>query len=365
MKRRRLVLVAVAAFAVTGCSTLSYYGQAVGGHLDLLRRSQPVADKLASPSTPAELRERLERAVHVREFASRELALPDNASYRRYADLERPFVVWNVFAAPELELRPRDSCFPVVGCVSYRGYYAREAAEAEAASLRAQGFDVFVGGVPAYSTLGWLPDPLLNTFINYPTAELARLLFHELAHQVVYVQDDTTFNESFAVAVEEEGVERWLAQHGSAADRERYERFRDMKRDFRALIARYRERLEALYAQDLPVAEKRAGKARLYAEMQADYQAQKQAWGGFAGYDRFFAEPNNALLVSIATYNELVPAFRALLVQEGGDMPRFYAAVKALSRLDKPERTAQLAALAAGARIAAPATSDGDSRTPP
>jgi predicted aminopeptidase len=352
MTLRRLAIVVALAAAAGGCTTLSYYGQAVGGHLDLLRRSEPVADKLASPSTPAELRDRLARAVQIREFASRELGLPDNASYRRYADLERPFVVWNVFAAPELELRARDSCFAIVGCVSYRGFYSREAAEAEAASLRAQGFDVFVGGVPAYSTLGWLPDPLLNTFINYPSAELARLLFHELAHQIVYVQDDTTFNESFAVAVEEEGVARWLVQHGSAADRERYERFQGMKRDFRALIARYRERLEALYAQDLPVAEKRAGKARLYAEMQADYDAQKQAWGGFAGYDRFFAEPNNALLVSIATYNELVPAFRALLAQEDGDLARFYTAVKSLSRLDKPERTAQLAAILAGARYA-------------
>jgi predicted aminopeptidase len=352
VKRRRIAIVAVAAFAVAGCSTLSYYGQAVGGHLDLLRRSQPVADKLASPGTPAELRDRLERAVQVREFASRELALPDNASYRRYADLERPFVVWNVFAAPELELRARDSCFPIVGCVSYRGYYSREAAEAEAASLRAQGFDVFVGGVPAYSTLGWLPDPLLNTFIHYPSAELARLLFHELAHQIVYVPDDTTFNESFAVAVEEEGVGRWLAQHGSAAERERHERFQAMKRDFRALIARYRERLDAVYAQDLPVAEKRAEKARLYAEMKADYEAQKQAWGGFAGYDRFFAEPNNALLVSIATYNDLVPAFRALLAQEDGDLARFYTAVKTLARLNKPQRTAELAAILAGARYA-------------
>jgi predicted aminopeptidase len=336
---------ALAVLGASGCATLSYYSQAVGGHLELMRRSEPVADTLASSSTAPELRDRLERAVAIREFASRELALPDNASYRRYADLQRPFVVWNVFAAPELALQPRESCFPVAGCVSYRGYYAREAAEAEAASLRAQGFDVFVGGVPAYSTLGWLPDPLLNTFIGYPSAELARLLFHELAHQVVYVQDDTTFNESFAVAVEEEGVSRWLAAHGTAEERERHERFQGMKRDFRALVARYRVLLGELYRQDVPAAEKRAGKARLFAEMRADYEAQKRAWGGFAGYDRFFAEPNNALLVSISTYSELVPAFRALLAQEGGDMERFYGAVKDLSRRDKAGRKAQLAAM--------------------
>jgi predicted aminopeptidase len=357
----RFVLPVVAAavvLAASGCSTLSYYSQAVGGHLDLMRRSEPVAAALANDATPAELRKRLERAIAIREFASRELALPDNASYRRYADLERPYVVWNVFAAPELALKPRESCFPVAGCVTYRGYYAREAAEAEAASLRAQGFDVFVGGVPAYSTLGWLPDPLLNTFIGYPTAELARLLFHELAHQVVYVQDDTTFNESFAVAVEEEGVSRWLAAHGTAEERERHERSQAMRRDFLALIGRYRVLLGELYVQDLPADEKRAGKLRLFAEMRADYEAQKRAWGGFAGYDRFFAEPNNALLVSIATYSDLVPAFRALLAEEGGDMPRFYAAVKDLSRRDKAERKAQLAALAQGERLAAPAASE-------
>lgn len=351
--RYALALVGAAAvFAVPGCTTLSYYSQAMGGHLDLLRRSEPIGDTLASGDTSTELRERLKRAVAIREFASRELGLPNNASYRRYADLQRPFVVWNVFAAPEFALRARDSCFPIVGCVAYRGYYAREAAEAEAAALRAQGYDVFLGGVPAYSTLGWLPDPLLNTFIHYPTAELARLLFHELAHQVVYVRDDTTFNESFAVAVEEEGVRRWLAAHGSAAEQERYERLQGMKRDFGALIGRYKDKLGTLYAEDLPAEEKRAEKARLYAEMQADYAAQKVAWGGFAGFDRYFAEPNNALLVSISTYNEHVPAFRALLAEQGGDLERFYASVKALARLDKPEREAQLAALAAGSRLA-------------
>lgn len=349
MKARPLALAAVAAAlvaAMPGCATLSYYSQAVGGHLDVMRRAEPVGDAIASGTTPAPTRAKLERAMAIRDYASSALGLPDNGSYRRYADLGRPYVVWNVFAAPELEVRAEESCFPIAGCVTYRGYYSREDAEAAAAALRARGFDVFVGGVPAYSTLGWFDDPLLNTFIGYPDPELARLLFHELAHQVAYVKGDTTFNESFAVAVEEEGVRRWLAARGTPEDERRYRERQAVRAQFVDLVARYRERLAKLYAEPLPEADKRAGKARLFAGMKAEYAELKRGWGGFAGYDAYIADANNAFLASIATYNELVPAFRALLAREGGDLPRFYAAVKALADLPGPQREAELAALA-------------------
>ncbi|MCX7893918.1 MAG: aminopeptidase [Burkholderiales bacterium] len=349
MRIRALALAAVVAAlaaAVPGCASLSYYSQAIGGHLDVLRRAEPVDEALAKDATPEATRARLARAVAIRDFASGELGLPDNASYRRYADLGRPYVVWNVFAAPEFAVRAEESCFPVAGCVAYRGYYSREDAERAAAALRAQGRDVFVGGVPAYSTLGWFADPLLSTFIHYPDPELARLIFHELAHQVVYVKDDTMFNESFAVSVEEEGVARWLAAHGTAADAERHARARAMRAAFLDLVATYRARLAALYAEPLPDAEKRAAKAAAFAAMRADYEALKREWGGFAGYDRYMADANNAFLASVATYNEYVPAFRALLAAEGGDLPRFYAAARALAALPARERKEALTALA-------------------
>ncbi len=255
-------------------------------------------------------------------------------------------MVWNVFAAPEFSVEPRQSCFPIAGCVSYRGYYAQAGAEAFADDLRKEGYDVFVYGVPAYSTLGWFDDPVLNTFVRYPDAELARLVFHELAHQVVYVKDDTMFNESFAVAVEEEGVRRWLAQNATPAERAAYAASRARRAEFVRLVLRYRERAAKLYGEPLPDEAKRAGKARLFAELEADYgELKAKEWGGFAGYDRFFSGMNNAQLASVATYEALVPAFRALLAREGGDLPRFYAAVKELARLPQPERDRALAAL--------------------
>jgi predicted aminopeptidase len=254
-----------------------------------------------------------------------------------------------VFAAPEFSVEPRQSCFPVAGCVAYRGYYLQADAEAYAAGLRKDGYDVFVHGVPAYSTLGWFDDPVLNTFVRYPDAELARLVFHELAHQVVYVKGDTTFDESFAVAVEEEGVRRWLARNATPAERDAYAAGRKRRAEFVGLVLRYRERLEAFYREPLPVEAKRAGKSARLAEMGSDYRALKERrWGGFAGYDRWFdGGVNNAKLASVATYEELVPAFRALLARERGDLPAFYAAVKALASLDKPERDRALAALTA------------------
>jgi predicted aminopeptidase len=343
-----LVLAAGAVATVGGCATFSYYGQAVLGHLNVMNRAQPIESRLADGATPPELRAKLARALEIREFASRELGLPENGSYRAYADLERPYVVWNVFAAPEFSVEPRASCFPIVGCVSYRGYYAQADADAFAAGLRKEGYDVFVYGVPAYSTLGWFDDPVLNTFVRYPDAELARLVFHELAHQLVYVKGDTMFNESFAVTVEEEGVRRWMARYGDERERTAYAQLRARRAEFVQLVLRYRARLEDFYGQSLPVEEKRAGKARLFAELAADYRALKaERWGGWSGYDRWFGQGmNNAQIASVATYEELVPAFRALLAREGGDMARFYGAVKQLAGLDKSEREAELAALA-------------------
>jgi len=342
-------LLAAATVCVTsGCSTIGYYAQSIGGHLDLLQQARPVPQWLADEEASAALKERLALSQRIRDFAVSELKLPDNASYRRYADLKRGAAVWNVVAAPELSLKLKTWCFPVVGCIGYRGYFDRAAAEAFADPLRREGFEVAVYGVPAYSTLGAIPgdyfaDPLLSTFINFPEGELARLVTHELAHQVAYAKGDTVFNESFATAVERIGGMRWLNEHASAQAREEYERFDGRRRDFRALTKKYRDPLDALYKSDLGDAEKRAAKAELMAKMRAEYDAMKATtWGGFSGYDGWFARANNASFGVLSAYSELVPAFERLFEREGRDFIRFYAEVQRLAALPKDERRAAL-----------------------
>ena len=329
----------------SGCTQFGYYAQSVRGQLDIWRREKPINDVIEDTASPQALREKLARVLVIREYASRELALPENRSYRRYADLERPFVVWNVFATEEFSMQPKHWCFAVAGCVSYRGYFAKADAERFAAETVDTGHDVYVGGVPAYSTLGWFSDPVLNTFINYTPVELARLIFHELSHQVVYVKDDSVFNESFATAVERAGVERWIARHGSAADRETFAQMQRRRADFVRLIQTYRERLAALFSSGAAAERMRADKKKLYGDMLADYQKLKQAWGGYAGYDRWFAQPpNNALLASVAIYTQQAPAFETLLNEQGGDLVKFFAVVKDIARQPKAERDAALAA---------------------
>jgi predicted aminopeptidase len=345
-------IVALAAATVcltSGCSTIGYYAQSVGGHLDMVRAARPVPDWLADGETSAALKDRLALSQRIRDYAVSELKLPDNASYRRYADLKRTAVVWNVVAAPELSLVLKTWCFPVVGCVGYRGYFGRAEADRFAAALKdKEPLEVGVYGVPAYSTLGrlpgeWLADPLLNTFIHYPEGELARLIFHELAHQVAYVADDTEFNESFATAVERIGGQRWLATQAASAARDEYERFDTRRRDFRALTMAYREKLDALYRSNASDADKRAGKTTLMTTMRSDYDTMKGSrWGGFSGYDGWFARANNASFGVLAAYNALVPGFERLFEREGRDFVRFYAEVKRLAALPKAERRAAL-----------------------
>ncbi len=352
--RRRLagIGVALAATALLGaCGTPGYYLQAAGGQLEILRLSRPLDDARIDPATPDALRDKLARAAAIRDFASRELGLPDNGSYRKYADLGRPYVLWNVFATDELSIEPREWCFPIAGCVSYRGYFAEADAEAFAAALRAQGNDVHVAGIAAYSTLGWFDDPLLNTFMHYPEIELARLIFHELAHQRVYAAGDSEFNESFAMAVEVAGVRRWLAREGSDAQRAAFASAQRRRDDFASLVLKYRDALDAAFRGDADAAHKRAEKARILSELQAEYRALRDGvWGGYSGYDRWFGqEINNAVLASIGLYHQRVPAFEALLAAEGGDLPRFYEHVAQLARLSKDRRDAELARAVASA----------------
>jgi predicted aminopeptidase len=328
----------------SGCSTIGYYAQSVGGHLAIVRAARPVPDWLADPQTPPALKALLELSQRIRDFAVSELKEPDNASYRRYADLQRGAAVWNVVAAPELSLRLQTWCFPVVGCVGYRGYYDRAAADAFAQELRGQGLEASVYGVPAYSTLGLLPgdafaDPLLNTFIDYPEGELARLIFHELAHQIAFAKGDTVFNESFATAVERLGAQRWLGTRAGPQAREDYERFEARRADFRALTMRYRDLFDAVYSGPSSDAEKRAAKASLMRELRADFEAlRRERWGGYSGYDGWVARANNASFGVLAAYNELVPNFERLFEREGRDFTRFYNEARRLAALPPAER---------------------------
>jgi predicted aminopeptidase len=352
--RRRWLPAAAAALlaaAAAGCSTLGYYAQAVHGHFALLAAARPIPHWLEDPAAPEELKRRLVRAQKMRAFASRELGLPDNGSYTEYADLKRPAAVWNVFAAPELSLRLKTWCYPVLGCAGYRGYFDRAAAEGFAQRLRAQGYDVNVAPVPAYSTLGWFDDPLLNTFVHAGEAELARLIFHELAHQVAYARDDTVFNESLATLVERVGVARWLAAEADETTRIAYAREQSRREDFLRLLLEHKRQLAAVYDSDADDADKRRRKREVFAALRAEYQRLKaQRWDGFAGYDRYFAqELGNAHLAAVGAYNDLVPAFEALLRVHGGDLPRFYARVKELAWAPREARLAALqAALAKG-----------------
>ena len=336
-------VVASLVFLLASCQTVGYYSQAVGGQMELWNSTQPIDELLEDENTDPALRERLELVADIRSFAVEELSLPDNGSYRRYADLERPYVIWNVFAAPALSLESVTWCFPIAGCVGYRGYFSEEGAQRFADGLRQQGFDVYVGGVPAYSTLGWFDDAVLNTFIHYSDADLAKLIFHELAHQVAYAPGDTTFNESFATAVELEGVKRWMVATGRDAQTDAVEVALARHEDFLDLVGRTRERLEDIYQSDEPDEIKFSKKVDTYSHLRDAYLELKQKWGGYSGYDRWFQDPlNNAKLGSVAAYNQLVPGFQQLLEANGGDMSAFYQAVSELTELPADERRARL-----------------------
>ncbi|HEY4372098.1 MAG TPA: aminopeptidase [Burkholderiales bacterium] len=352
--KRRTLLILLGAVAVggslAGCTTTSYYWQAFTGQMEVRRLSRPVDEVIAAPDTNTDLRERLEYARQARNFASRELDLPDNGSYRVYADLKRKYVVWNVFAAPALSLDLKTQCFPVAGCVTYRGYFSQEDAHTYAAKLRADGLDVYEGGVPAYSTLGYFNDPLLNTFIRYPELEIARLIFHELGHQVAYAKGDSTFNESFATAVEEEGLKRWMVNHATPEQKERFSQFITRRDELMDMMRRTRDKLDEIYKGPGSDADKQAAKQAAFAELRGEYEQLKVKWGGYKGYDAWIAtDLNNAKLGSISTYSKLVPAFNLLLSREHGDLPKFYAKVKKLAAMPKEERDHELVTLGAPA----------------
>lgn len=345
------VLPLLVAVGTSGCASIAYYTQSAEGELAILSAREPIAQVIDSPHTSPALRHKLERVLAMRHFASAVLDLPDNQSYRSYADLHRNYVVWTVVAAPPFSLQPVTWCFPFAGCVAYRGYFQRSTAEAFARTLRREGDDVRVHGVVAYSTLGWFADPLPSTVIDYPDFVIAGLIFHELAHQELYIENDSAFDEAFAVTVQQGGVERWLAVHGTAAQRAEYALFRQRQREFLQLVEQTRARLKRLYASGADRAIKRRDKARIFQRLREDYEQVRSHWKSGPNYDAWFAHTlNNASIVSVATYHRLVPAFEHLLEAEGGDFKAFYAACRRIAKLPPAERKARLQEVASGGR---------------
>jgi predicted aminopeptidase len=326
---------------LNGCSSTGYYSQLLTGQWHVLQAREPVAKVVADPQRDPVLRQHLARSQAARTFASEHLKLPDNQSYRLYADIQRPYVVWNVFATAEFSLDPVTYCFPVAGCVAYRGYYSQGAARGDAALKREQGMDVWVSGVEAYSTLGWFDDPILNSMLHWGDERLATLIFHELAHQRFYVKDDTEFNESFASFVEQEGTRQWRAYQGLPAA---HTKGLQQREAFITLVLSTRQRLQQLYSQTLPAAEMRQRKAAEFERMRREYRALRdQQWAGNNRYDAWVNAPmNNAKLLPFGLYDQWVPAFAALFKQTGGDWAVFYKAVEQLGKLPPLQRKAAL-----------------------
>ncbi len=325
-----------------------------------MRARVPVEEVLANPATPATLRQQLLIVDEALQFARLELALPRTSSYRQYADLGRPYVVWNVFAAPEFSLEPRQWCYPIAGCTTYRGWFSEERARGSAGRLQAQGEDVFVGGVAAYSTLGWFADPVLNTMLGDNTADLAGLLFHELAHQRVYVPGDTLFNEGFATLVEEEGTRRWLSSRNDRSGLCSLEVRRLRRAAVLDIIAELRKELAVVYGNEAPMEWRRQQRAALFDQARVNYGRLRAGWPEPPWFDSWF-EPglNNARLAALSSYEDYVPAFRVLLAREGGDLARFYTRIQELGDREPAARdiAMQDLLLQAPAAISAPPSS--------
>ena len=349
-----LIVMAITLLPLQACIGLGYYAETANGHLEILAAREPVSEIQNDPSAPLPLRAQMRTAAEMRQFAVDVLSLPDNASYQSYVDVGRGYVSVAVFAAPEFSLEPATWCFPIFGCVPYRAFFWEDNARKAASDLRDEGLDVYVTGVTAYSTLGWSPDPLLNTMLDYGDAHLAAVMFHELAHQQVYVRNDSGFNEAFAVTVEVEGVKKWYRTRGDPNGLAAYELSRERQRDFLQLLGETRETLSNIYANSEDDNAKRTAKARTIETMRSRYRQMRDgAWGGYDGYDAWFSRPlNNAQLAASGVYNDLVPDFQRLFQSCGEDFARFYEAVERLAKLNRLDRRKALADAACSDRFA-------------
>ena len=337
------VVLIILFITLSGCESVRYYSHVAHGQFHIVSLRQPIEEIISDPQTDSVLKKKLEHVLALREFAENDLSLPVDDNYLNYVDLKRPFVVWNVSAAPEFSLSPKTWYYPIVGHASYRGYFSKEKANAFADQLKSEGYDVYVGGVTAYSTLGWFSDPVFNTIIKGRNDATAALIFHELAHQILYVSDDTTFNESFATTVEQEGLRRWMEENENMTGYNNYLERRRRRETFISLMTKYRKKLEELYRQDLKTDDMRQRKAAVFQSLKNEYETQKSTWGGYTGYDAWVNDQlNNAKLNSIGAYYDLVPAFNHLLASEDGNLEVFYKKCRHLGDLPRAERSKRL-----------------------
>ncbi len=324
--------------AASGCSSLGYYTQSINGQLEILVKRQPIEQLINENRLPPETIGQLKQVREIRSFAINDLGLPDNISYMHYADLGRNFVVWNVFATPELSLQSREWCYLIAGCLSYRGYFSEHAAHTYGNELKAQGFDVFVGGVAAYSTLGWFADPVLNTMLQRGDAYLAKVIFHELAHQRVYIKNDTEINEAFADTVADVGMRRWLANNKSYP----YEEFAKTQKqedEFVELVMRYRNQLDNLYKSETPDTQKRLSKSVIFEQMIDEYRQTQTGQDGPDRYASWFATGlNNAKLMAVVTYRKYLPGFKKMLLAVDNNLERFYQLAEQLGHCSHEQR---------------------------
>ena len=324
---------------LSACSTLGYYSQSIGGQISVMSKRVPITDLIEQKDTSEKEKVLLKKILQIRAFASHHLLLPDNQSYSTYVDLEREYVVWNVFAAPEFSLEPISSCFLFVGCLQYRGFFAKQDAIDFAGKLRNADNDVFVGGVAAYSTLGWFDDPILSSMLNYGEFRLAEVIFHELAHQLIYIKDDSAFNEAFATAVGETGVKRWLQKNQRSDDLQKFERDKQWEADFIQLVLTSKEQLEIVYRSELAPDQMRNNKKIIFEQLRTDYFLLKKSWDNPPDYDKWMGNDlNNAKIASVVTYHDLAGSFARLLSLSDNDFPLFYQRVRYLGSLAKDER---------------------------
>lgn len=339
----KYVILIISSLTVSACSSFGYYMDLMSGHSELLEKRKPILEILADEKTKPKLRKLLETSQNIRDFASKSLHLPDNDSYRLYADLKRRYAIWNVVAAKEFSTEPKKWCFLFVGCLSYRGYFSKDDALDYANELKQEGYDVYLAGAKAYSTLGWFDDPLLNTMMYKSEARRAGIIFHELSHQVVYIDNDSSFNEAFATAVEQEGIRRWMDKKGKNEQYQEYLIDKKRESEFNQLLQSTREKLKQLYETKVNEIEKRQKKITIFSLMQKQYSQLKKSWGGYDGYDLWMNKNlNNAHLLLIATYHDLVPTFNAMLKEENYNLKKFYLAVKKYGALDKEKRAKKL-----------------------
>lgn len=342
IKKFRYLILFVFLFLGYNCSSISYYGHNIHGHFSMLSKRVPIDELLAEDSKSAhELKRKLRLALKIREFAAKELDLPNHGSYQHYVALKKPYIKWNVIAAPELSIKPKLWCFFVVGCVSYRGYYTEQAARTFAKKVQAQGYDTYISGAIAYSTLGWFDDPLLSTMMQWSDFRMAEFIIHELAHQKLYIKHGQDFNEAFATMVAQYGVEKWSRTQQKPEQWRKYLKGKQKEKEFIQLALSTRNELESLYQSDKSDADKRQHKKAIFGKMYERYQQQLKA-GKVRKLEKWFKNLNNAKFTILASYQRYVPAFLALFSQHQGKLTAFYQAVKQLGKQSQETRRTKL-----------------------